>query len=236
MRKVGLAIGIFLGGKLYAQIESPNSFLGLSVGVATPTGPTSATGFTYPTHGYAQEGAAIGLHLSTFVAPYIGISLRLSQSFLPLNAKALGKSGALFPEPVYIAKNPTVSHTTVGVGLATGLRLTDVDWLSFYVPLQFALGIYALPEIQGVKSATQTWVQPKFSTVQAGISTGLLMNFSITDDFFAGISLLYTTLQSGEKDFTRQRYDKSVPDWTYVYRSSVRVDLAEVGVLVGLNF
>ncbi len=86
MRKVGLALSIFLGSQVYAQIESPNSFLGLSVGVATPTGPTSATGFTYPTHGYAQEGAALGLHLNTFIAPYLGISLRLSQSFLPLDA------------------------------------------------------------------------------------------------------------------------------------------------------
>jgi hypothetical protein len=162
--------------------------------------------------------------------------LRLSQSFLPLDAKALGKRGALFPEPVSIAKDPTLSHTTVGVGLVTGLRMTDVDWLSFYVPLQFALGIYSLPEIQGVKSSTQTWVQPKFSTVQAGISTGLIMNFSLTDDFFVGISFLYTGASSGQKDFNRQRYTLSVADWTYIYRASVRADLAEVGVLLGLNF
>ncbi|RMF45948.1 MAG: hypothetical protein D6750_11070 [Bacteroidetes bacterium] len=187
----------------------------------------------YPTDGYAQAGAAVGLHLHTFIAPYLGLNLRLTQSFFSLDAKRLGKEDHLFPEPVAISKNPTVSHTTVGFGVGTGVRL---DWVSFYLPVQFALGIYSLPEIQGVKSSTQTWFQSKTSTAQIGFSTGLITNFSLTDDFFVGLSLLYTGVRSGEKDWERYRVDRGSTDRRFLYRAPVVTDLAEVGVLVGVNF
>jgi hypothetical protein len=110
------------------------------------------------------------------------------------------------------------------------------DWISLYLPVQFALGIYSAPEIQGARDANRTWVESKFSTVQAGLSTGLITNFSITDDFFAGLSILYTTVRSGEKEFERYRYDFGIQTLRYVYRAPVATDLVEVGVLVGLNF
>jgi len=216
-----------------AQVESPNSFIALSVGAVSPTGRSAQKTFMYPTDGYVQPGAAVGLHLHTFVAPYLSLNLRVTGSFFSLDAKSLGKEDNLFPEPVAISKNPTVSHATVGLGVGTGVRL---DWVSFYLPVQFALGIYSLPEIQGVKSATQTWFQSKSSTAQLGFSTGLITNFSLTDDFFVGLSLLYTGVRSGEKDWERYRVNRGVTDWRFLYRAPVATDLAEVGVLVGVNF
>ncbi len=229
------AVGLssLLGAVLWAQIESPNSFLALAVGTAVPSGPTAATGLRYPTHGYMRSGALVGLYLNTQVAPYFGINLQVRQAFLPLDAKALGKNGALFPEPVSLSKSPSVSHTLVGFGVSGGIRW---DWISLYVPIQFALGIYSAPEMQGIKSATQEWVQPKFSAVQTGLSTGLVANFSITDDFFAGLSFLYMGLRSGEQEFERTRYTRGQEDWIFRYRAPVRTELGEVGVLVGLNF
>ncbi|GIV26162.1 MAG: hypothetical protein KatS3mg026_1854 [Bacteroidia bacterium] len=225
-------VGAFLAVG-WAQLESPNSFLALSVGAASPTGRSAQKAFMYPTDGYALPGAAVGLHLHTFVAPYLSLNLRLTQSFFSLDAKSLGKEDHLFPEPVAISKNPTVSHTVVGFGVGTGFRL---DWVSFYLPVQFALGIYALPEIQGVKSATQTWFQSKTSTAQVGFSTGLITNFSLSDDFFVGLSLLYTGVRSGEKEWERYRVTRGATDQRFLYRVPVATDLAEVGVLVGLHF
>lgn len=222
-----------VGLRLCAQIESPNSFLGFSIGAVSGTGNSAGKALTYPSHGYVQPGAGLGLHLHTFIAPYISLNVRLTQSFLPLNAKELGKREKLFPEPVTISKNPTLSHTTLGFGVGTGVRF---DWISLYLPVQFALGIYSAPEIQGARDANRTWVESKFSTVQAGLSTGLITNFSITDDFFAGLSILYTTVRSGEKEFERYRYDFGIQTLRYVYRAPVATDLVEVGVLVGLNF
>lgn len=218
---------------LWAQVSSPNSFLALSVGGAVPTGTTQAKGRTYPANGYALSGPSIGLQLHTFIAPYMSINLRIAQNFLSLDARELGKNGRLFPEPVTIEKNLTVSHTLVGFGVGTGVQL---DWIALYVPVQFALGIYSAPEITGIKSATQTWVQPKFSTAQLGISTGLIANFAITDDFFVGLSMLFTSVRSGEKEFERTRYNRGNPDWRFLYRSNVPTDLGEVGVLIGLFF
>lgn len=102
--------------------------------------------------------------------------------------------------------------------------------------LQFALGIYSAPEMRGTKSANQEWVQSKFSAVQAGISAGLIANFSITDDFFVGLSFLYTGLRSGEQEFVRSRYNRGIEDWRVRYQAPVRADLGEVGILVGLTF
>lgn len=231
MKRVSLAVA--LTGVVWAQVESPNSFIALSVGAASPTGRSAQKTFMYPTDGYMQPGAAVGLHLHTFVAPYLGLSLRLTQSFLSLDARSLGKEDNLFTDPVYIDKNPTVSHTTVGFGVSTGIRL---DWVSFYLPVQFALGIYSIPQVQGIKSSTQTWYQPKTSTAQVGFSTGLITNFSLTDDFFVGLSLLYTGVRSGEKDWERYRVDKGVTDSRFIYRAPVATELAEVGVLVAVNF
>lgn len=217
----------------WAQISSPNSYIALSVGAATPTGTSQATGLLYPTHGYALTGANLGLQLQTFVAPFLGLSLRVSQSFLSLDANALGKNYHLFPEPVQIAKKPTVSHTVIGFGAGTGVQL---DWIALYVPIQFAFGVYSAPEIQGVKSATQTWVQPKFSTTQIGLGTGLIANFPLTDDFFVGLSLLFTSTRSGEIEFQRTRYSRGNPDQQLLYRAPVRTDLGEVGICVGMFF
>lgn len=114
----------------WAQIASPNSFVALAVGTAVPSGPTAATGLRYPSHGYMRSGALVGLHLNTFIAPYLGLSLQVRQAFLPLDAKALGKNGALFPEPVTLQKDPTISHTLAGFGIATGLQW---EWMSLYV-------------------------------------------------------------------------------------------------------
>lgn len=218
---------------LWAQISSPNSFLALSVGAVAPTGSTQLKGRTYPSDGYALTGAGFGLHLNTFVHPYIALSLRVSQSFFSLDGRALGRDDHLFPEPVTIDENPRISHTLAGLGVGTGVQL---DWVSLYVPVQLALGLYSAPEIEGRKSSVQTWVQPKFSTAQVGLSTGLIMNFPITDDFFAGVSLLFTSVSSGEKDFDRFRYTLDVQDRRFTYRSAVRSDMAEVGILLGLFF
>lgn len=226
-------LSVLLGSLFWAQVSSPNSYIALTVGAAAPTGTSQAKSLLYPTHGYALTGANLGLQLQTFVAPYLGLSLRISQSFLGLDAKALGKDDRLFPEPVQIAKNPTVSHTLIGFGVGTGVQL---DWIALYVPFQFALGIYSGPEIQGVKSATQTWIQPKFSTAQLGFSTGLITNFPITDDFFVGLSLLFTSVRSGEVEFQRTRYNRGTPDQQFFYRAPVRTDLGEVGVCLGMFF
>ncbi|MCX7606679.1 MAG: hypothetical protein N2170_05365, partial [Bacteroidia bacterium] len=127
LREIVVVLGAFTFA--WAQIESPNSFVGLSVGASAPAGNTASRSLTYPSHGYMRAGGALGLHLNAFIAPYVGLSLRFSQSFLSLDAKALEKRGALFPEPVSISKNPTISHTLVGVGASTGFRW---EWISLY--------------------------------------------------------------------------------------------------------
>jgi hypothetical protein len=165
--------------------------------------------------------------------PYLSLNLRLSQSFLPMDAKALGKPYALFPTAVAIPKTPTVSHTLIGFGAGTGLRL---DFVSFYVPIQFAMGIYGGPTIEGIQSATKTWVQEKHSAFQVGFSTGLVINFSVLDRVPIGLSLLYASLRSGEETFERKRYDKGTLDATFTYTAPIRTDLTEVGILIGYEF
>ena len=214
-------------------LESPNSYVALVVGGCLPSGPSASKGLLYPTSGYLQNGAAIGLHLTTFIMPYLSLNLRLSQSFLPMNTKALGKAYALFPTAVAIPKTPTVSHTLIGFGAGTGLRL---DFVSFYIPIQFAMGIYGAPTIEGLQSATKTWVQEKHSAFQVGFSTGLVINFSVLDRVPIGLSLLYASLRSGEETFERKRYDKGTLDATFTYTAPIRTDLTEVGILIGYEF
>ncbi len=226
----GLGLAAFLAGQSF---ESPNSYVALTVGGSLPSGPSASKGLTYPTSGYLQSGPAVGLQLTTFLMPYLSLNLRLSQSFLPMNAKALGNSRSLFPAPVAISKTPTVSHTLIGFGVGTGLRL---DFVSFYVPIQFAMGVYSAPAIEGIQSATKTWVQDKHSAFQVGLSTGLIANFHVLERMPIGISLLYASLRSGEQTFERQRYDRGNLDATFIYRAPIRTDLTEVGILIGYEF
>lgn len=219
---------------VYAQsIGTPNSIAALSLAGIVPTGDTQGKGRLFPSHGYALLGAGVGLQVHTFIAPYLSLTMRVSQHFIPLDAKALGKRNSLFPEPVSIEKNPTLSQTVAALGIGSGIQ---IDWIALYVPLQFALGLYSLPEIEGRKSATQSWMQPKFSTVQVGLSTGLLASFFITDDFFAGLSLLFTRVRSGEKTFERTRYDNGRPTQTFIHKSPISTELSEAGIVVGLSF
>ncbi|MCX8112255.1 MAG: hypothetical protein N3E49_03540 [Bacteroidia bacterium] len=222
-----------LSGAIWAQFSSPNSFAALSVAAVAPSGSTMAKGLTYPTSGHALTGAGIGFQVHAFIASYVSLNLRFSQSFFPLDARSLGRDGALFPDRVRISQNPTISHTQGGLGVGTGLKL---DWVSFYVPLQLAFGIYSAPEIEGERDAARAWISPKFSTFQLGLSTGLITNFTISNNFFLGVSLLFTSLRSGEKEFERNRYTFGVMDRQFIYRSTVPTDLVELGALVGITF
>jgi len=232
MRHLLLSLG--LAARLLGQaLESPNSYVALTVGGSLPSGPSASKGALYPTSGYLQNGAAVGLQLTTFIMPYLSLNLRLSQSFLPMDAKALQKNYGLFPAPVAISKTPNVSHTLIGFGVGTGLRL---DFVSFYVPIQLAMGVYSAPTIEGIQSATKTWVQDKHSAFQIGLSTGLVANFHVLERMPIGISLLYASLRSGEQTFERRRYDRGNPDATFTYRAPIRTDLTEVGILIGYEF
>ncbi|MCS7163101.1 MAG: hypothetical protein NZ958_07250 [Bacteroidia bacterium] len=72
---------VFLGALAWAQLSSPKSFVALSLGGFSPTGSTQAKRRLYPTDGYAQPGFSLGLHLQTFLVPYVGLNLRVTQSF-----------------------------------------------------------------------------------------------------------------------------------------------------------
>jgi len=225
---------ILLLSLAWAQsLESANSYIGFILGGTLPSGSSAAKSFTYPTHGYLNNGAALGLQVTTFIAPYLSLNLRLSQSFLPMDSKAIHKRGHLFPEPVQIEKNPQLSHTTIGFGVGTGARW---DFLSAYIPLYFAIGAYAAPEIQGLVNPNRTWVQEKHSTIQVGLSTGLILNFHVIENFPIGLSILYTSLRSNDKPFERKRYDRGNIDRTFLYRAPIRTDLTEVGLLIGYEF
>ena len=215
------------------SLESPNSYVALVVGSSLPAGPSASKGFLYPTSGYLNSGAALGLQLTTFIMPYLSLNLRVTQSFLPMDAKALGRGGALFPAGVQISKNPTVSHTLIGFGAGTGLRL---DFVSFYVPIQFAMGAYSAPAIEGIQSATKTWIQDKHSAFQVGFSTGMVINFHVLDQIPIGLSLLYSSMRSGEQTFERRRYDRGNSDAVFNYTAPIRTDLTEVGFLIGYEF
>jgi len=215
------------------SLESPNSYVALVAGGSVPSGPSASKGLLYPTSGYLNNGAALGLQLITFVMSYLSLNLRLTQSFLPMNAKALGREDALFPAGVQITKTPTVSHTLLGFGAGTGLR---VDFVSFYVPIQFAMGVYTAPAIEGIQSATRTWIQDKHSAFQIGFSTGVVINFHLLDKIPIGLSLLYASMRSGEQTFERRRYDRGNLDRTFTYTAPIRTDLTEVGILVGYEF
>lgn len=226
-----LSLTAFLAGQ---SLESPNSYVALVVGASLPAGPSASKGLIYPTSGYLNSGAALGLQLTTFIMPYLSLNLRLTQSFLPMDAKALGRGGALFPAGVQIPKNPTLSHTLIGFGAGTGLRL---DFVSFYVPIQFAMGVYSAPAIEGIQSATKTWIQDKHSAFQVGLSTGVVINFHVLDQIPIGLSLLYSSMRSGDQTFERRRYDRGTPDGViFTYTAPIRTDLTEVGFLIGYEF
>ncbi|MEN2992538.1 MAG: hypothetical protein ABDH91_03180 [Bacteroidia bacterium] len=221
----------FLGAFVWAQLSSPKNFIGLSLGAFAPTGSTQAKRRLYPTDGYAQPGFNIGVHLHAFIAPYVGLNLHVAQTFFSLEASALGKDDRLFPNAVLLSKTPTISHTQLGFGVGTGFQ---VDWMALYIPLQLAMGLYAAPVMEGQKDRNEIWVQPKFSAFQLGLSTGLMANFAITERFFAGISLRFTSMRSGEKEFVRSLYDRGVEERRFVYRERVAVDGVEFGALVGI--
>ncbi len=225
-----LSTGILLWGQ---SLQSPNSYVGLSVGSSIPSGLSASKGLLYPSSGYLGGGAALGLQLTTFIMPYLSLNLRLSQSFLPMDAQALSRNYGLFPAPVRISKNPTVSHTLVGFGAGTGLRL---DFVSFYVPLQFAMGVYSAPTIEGIQSATETWIQDKHSAFQVGLSTGVVINFHVLDQLPIGISLMYSSVRSGDQTFERRQYDQGALDASFIYTAPIRTDLTEVGILIGYEF
>jgi hypothetical protein len=106
MRHLLLSLG--LAAHLLGQtLESPNSYVALTVGGSLPSGPSASKGALYPTSGYLQNGAAVGLQLTTFIMPYLSLNLRLSQSFLPMDAKALGKTTASSQPPSLSVKPPT---------------------------------------------------------------------------------------------------------------------------------
>ncbi len=223
-------IALLLGQSL----ESPNSYVALTVGSSVPSGPSASKGAIYPTSGYLNSGAGLGLQLTTFIMPYLSLNLRIHQSFLPMDNKALGRIGSLFPAPVQITKTPTLSHTLIGFGAGTGFRL---DFVSFYVPIQFAMGVYNAPAIEGVQSATKTWIQDKHSAFQVGFSTGVVINFHVLDQIPIGLSLLYSSMRSGDQTFERRRYDRGTPDGAiFTYTAPIRTDLTEVGFLIGYEF
>jgi hypothetical protein len=98
------------------------------------------------------------------------------------------------------------------------------------------MGVYSAPTIEGIQSATKTWVQDKHSAFQIGLSTGLVANFYVLERVPIGLSLLYASLRSGEQTFERRRYDRGNPDATFIYRAPIRTDLTEVGILIGYEF
>lgn len=220
-------------GLLLAQIESPNSYLALVLGSAMPSGPSSAKGATYPSNGYLKSGPALGFQIATFIMPYLSLNLRLSQSFLTMDKDALGKPDNLFPAGVVLDKVPTVSHTSLGFGVGTGGRL---DFVSVYIPLYLAMGIYSAPEIRAQQSTTKYWIQDKHSAFQLGLSTGVVFGVNVLETLQVGLSMLYTTVSSGTQTFERRRYDQGALDLIVNYSAPIRTDLTEVGLFLGYNF
>ncbi|MCS7163100.1 MAG: hypothetical protein NZ958_07245 [Bacteroidia bacterium] len=104
------------------------------------------------------------------------------------------------------------------------------------MPLQLAMGVYAAPTLEGEKNQNEIWVQPKFSAFQLGLTSGLMANLAITERFFAGFSLLFTSVRSGEKEFDRRLYERGVEKRRFVYRAPVAVEGIEFGVLGGIFF
>lgn len=216
---------------LWAQIESPKGFVGGLIGAAAPIGPMQGSTRTYPTHGYAQPGFCFGLQGQIFLMPYLSLSASVSQRFLSLNADELEENFRLFPQETDIDENPRISHTAFGLGIGTGVK---VDWVSLYVPLQIAIGLYAAPEIEGRRGPAEWWTQSRFSTLQAGVLTGFIANFEVSEKVSVGVALLFGSLRSGEQEFRRERYNRGTIDRIYSYRSGVPTDLAEAGLVLGV--
>lgn len=224
-------IGWGLIGFLLAQ-ESPNSYISLSFGAASPTGSFSGSKGFFPLQGYASTGLTVGGQLQTFVLPYFSLGFNAQYLALPINTEEIQKRNRLFSEPTEISSKVSYTLFLGGFGAGTGVRFNA---FSLYVPIYLAFASLKVPEIRGDLQNQKYWIQESTGGFCIGFSTGVIFAIALTDDIGASINFLYHGLSSKEVEFTQKKYDAGGSvDQVRTFKASLNPQIAELGI--GLQY
>ncbi|MGQ9864606.1 MAG: hypothetical protein ACUVRD_09065 [Bacteroidia bacterium] len=223
---------VILGLTVLLAQESPNSYVSLSFGAATPTGSFGAAKKLFPIEGYANTGFSLGGQLQTFVMPYFSLGFNAQYLALPLRTAELQKDDRLFSEPTEIPSKVNYTLFLGGFGAGTGLRFNA---FSLYVPIYLAFATLKVPEIRGELSNRDFWVQEATGGFAIGFSTGVIFAIALTDDIGASLNFLYHGLSTKDIEFTQKKYDAGGDvNQVRTFTSSLAPQLAELGI--GLQY